>query len=217
MPGNVAGAEGRIIMNARNPRWGRLPRKVWLAGAVIGLAGLLLGCTTPPPPVPTVTLGPNDWLISSAGIGPYHLGDPYTPDPGPGGGYVCTIKWTTEPDHGTVAIADTTAEETYDPSKSHAPFVVRMVQLDVNEKVNLTGTRTIYGIGPGSTRAEVMAAYPNAKSDPDKTFDIAVITENGVPIVFSFGLIYPNIKPQPTDPVRTVVVGSGAPLYTPCA
>jgi len=229
-----------------DPRW-VLAGRTLLVGAVVVAAALAGGCgvltappasapaappstvaspetTNPPasqtpasPPPPAATAPASEWLISSAGIGPYKIGDPFQVDLARYDGYACAWTNVDSAGHGGIRIGDDSFGWTWDPEATTPALRITRVETSATLGEEVLPVRTAEGIGVGSTRAEVMAAYPDAGPDETGWWDELLITRDGVPIAFAFGLLYVNTPPALSDKVGTVVVGATTPVYEVCA
>jgi hypothetical protein len=132
-----------------------------------------------PPPTSSSTDQPSqtEWLISSAGIGPYKLHQPYDfPDSGTSN-WKCSLA-----NLDGIALFDLNnfswnSDETTPPGLT-ASMIMTSGEHD-------PPARTAKGIGFGSTLAELKAAYPDATLESNPIYgDLYKIRDNGVPIIF---------------------------------
>jgi len=194
-------------------RW-ILAGRTLLVGLVIGVTALAGGCTAKPP-VPPVSSEPA-WVISSAGIGPYKIGDPFEGQVVKEKRFGCAWVHPDSQGHGMVSIGDDSFGFQWDPTVTTPALRITRVEINVSGGELALPARTAEGVGPGSTRGEVTAAYPDAVPDKTGRWDELMITRDGVPIVFSFGLLSSDNKPATSDRVETVVVGHDTPMYEVC-
>ena len=209
-------------------------RRRFKVACLIGAAIVVLGGCSPavvpeaPPWEPTdeptteATVDPQTpspteagWLISSAGIGPYKLGEAYEPEIDTIYTSGCSLRVFEDELHGAIALHDRSVG-TWHPVDEppvdvlHATIV--MTYFWGEHKVSLP-PRTAEGIGIGSTREEVMAAYPDAEVKDTRGRDPLTIVRDGVPITFEF--------PHPDDPdsdrVMNVYVGVESAPHEFCA
>ena len=145
------------------------------------------------------------WLISAEGIGPYKLGAEYEPRVTDSTDQ-CSFNQIPE-SPGVVYLFDD-ANKLW-PATDPAPkLYATMVLFTLSED----GTAqkppaTALGIGPGSTRQELLAAYPDAIiSKPGGNYDSAIITLDSVKIVFDFNNPFGDPR-NSTDVIKTVAVG----------
>jgi len=201
-------------------RW-ILAGRTLLAGLVVSVAALAGGCTPATPASPPSAPSPSgtEWVISSAGIGPYKIGDPFEVDLPEGDGYACALKMVEDAGHGGVWIADDSFGWTWYPKETTHALRITRVEVGYAGDGDPLPVRTAEGAGIGSTRAEVLAAYPDAVPSSSHRYDAVVITRDGVPIAFSFGMLdrQDQAPPSDSDRVEVVVVGADAPIYEVCA
>jgi len=234
---------------SHNARWG-LAGRTLLVGAVVVAAALAGGCSdglsgsswthgspgapgapagsapadTSPPPAsdlpsqsaepPATTPASQDWVISTSGIGPYQVGDPFQPTPGCG---INGLKSVTGDPHGAVLLYDHFWEQR---GAGSGPLITRL-QLSAVAGQKPLPARTAEGIGLGSTRAEVMAAYPQAIVLKNMDVDGLAVYFGEVSIIFTFRDFrasghpdnYPDSYTEsPSDPVVIVNVGGLTPI-----
>jgi len=172
--------------------------------------------TPNPTPTPTPSDTASSWLISAKGIGPYQIGQQYrsTETPPPDVSGPCKLGVFSDPTHGSVAMFQDVGGDQLGPSASAGVFEATMVMTwpagpGTGGVANPPEPpRTAEGVGPGSTRAQVMAAYPNATpTSGGSGGDALMITQDGVPIIFGFSNGWDGPK-APTDVVYQVEVGS---------
>ncbi|MCL1840647.1 MAG: hypothetical protein FWF75_02700 [Propionibacteriaceae bacterium] len=180
--------------------------------------------SSPPPSSPTPTPTPSDtvstpWLISSTGIGPYRIGETYQSTwqyPEDMGGGPCAYRRTDDPAHGIIVMFNyPDADTTTPPAASDGSFQARTIYSgapDVDAPPN--PPRTAEGIGVGSTRAQVEAAYPDATViGRPYVGNALLIRMDGVPILFDFDAD----GTDPNDPVTMVEVNAEWPADEFCS
>ena len=152
------------------------------------------------------------WLISSGGVGPYKMGEPLDmslleTNGRPGCSYVSLSSEV----NGAIGLVDGNNEwwfEGTEPEELTINVVISFPnsqQWGVSEPASAPA-RTKEGVGPGSTRGEVSAAYPDAvvsMGGYHSVYESLYIVRDGVPILFTFGAE----TPSDTDTVTAVFVG----------
>jgi hypothetical protein len=205
---------------AQRLRW--RPIMTSLVAVVVGLAGCTPSDTTPdttpspttagtegPPATPTATdTAGSDWLISAAGIGPYHLNAEYSFEAGARHlTDYCAFTVMSDSTHGDIALYDQD-HAVWEPTQPVPVLRATMVMTNASTTAPADPPQTAEGIGPGSTRAEVAAAYPDAAPGATgQAGDSLVVQRDGVPILFQFanGVDSPQLD---TDTVAMVLVGA---------
>jgi|GEM_PF-6045085 len=187
------------------------------------LALALTGCATagPTPPVtgsPTATspqTQTDTWLISAQGIGPYKLGQPYTPQQLPTS-FQCSFTNVNVGDdvHGDVYLFDT-QHQSWTTTEAPDLTATLIMSTDSFSPVStgpLQWPKTAEGVGVGSTRSQVLAAYPDAETLSPTGF--LQVTLDGVPITFRFPTLGDTAD---SSQVTGVAVGSGGARTEFCA
>ena len=160
----------------------------------------------------------SSWLISAKGIGPYLLGGTYQStqeQPADVGGGPCPFRTVDDPTHGQILLYwHSDGTQTPNPDGSfQAGVVISTVGYPSPGAVPADPPRTAEGVGLGSTRAQVEAAYPDAvPTERPYTGDALLITLDGVPILFDFD----GTTKAPTDPVTQIEVGQKYPADEFC-
>ncbi|MWV57427.1 hypothetical protein [Rathayibacter sp. VKM Ac-2754] len=130
-----------------------------------------------PTPTPTPTpADPSSWVISFDGVGPIVFGGPITDAsaaldttdlvPFSFGFEECPSDYRQLPDNGRTFVG-------VDPDDAGAVDHIEVANYVTDEGNQLDGAlpRTVSGISTGSTRAELIATYPNLVEEPDVAGD----------------------------------------------
>lgn len=191
--------------------------KAVVFAAIVSFALFLSGCSTSPPskdetspsidnttPSDDSTASDEYWIISSKGVGPYALGQPYEMLPTDTNLPGCSYSVRGNEGYGNVAIVD--LENLHWDSENPPKLTIDAV-LAMGWGDGPMLMQTAEGIGPGSSRVEVETAYPDAEYFYDeRSGAYLVIIRDEVPITFELE------TEEPTSLVTAVAVGRDTPM-----